>query len=66
MVGELNFVQGLQIKKCQDGIFIDQSKYVKELLKKYTLDDVKHPSTPMALKTKLVLIQLEGSIRKGL
>jgi len=28
------FFLGLQIKQCKDGIFINQSKYVNELLKK--------------------------------
>ena len=56
MVGELNFLLGLQIKQCQDGIFISQGKYVKKkLLKKYKLDEVKHTSTPMALNMKLDL-----------
>ena len=36
-------------------IFINQGKYVKECLKKYDLDDVKHASTPMALNIKLDL-----------
>ena len=53
IVGELNFFIGLQIKQGQDDIFIKQSKYVEELLKKYKLDDVKHASIPMALNIKL-------------
>ncbi|GJR91362.1 retrovirus-related pol polyprotein from transposon TNT 1-94 [Tanacetum coccineum] len=34
MMGELNFFLGLQIKQLEDGIFFNQSKYVKEMLKK--------------------------------
>ena len=55
MAGELNCFLGLQIKKCQDDIFINQDMYVKGLLKKDKLDEVKHASTPMALNTKLDL-----------
>jgi len=34
-------------------MFIKQGKYVKELLKKYKLDEVKHSSIPMTLNNKL-------------
>ena len=48
MMGELTFFLGLQIKQLQDGIFISQSKYVKELLKKYGLLNSKALNTPMS------------------
>ncbi|GJY02544.1 retrovirus-related pol polyprotein from transposon TNT 1-94 [Tanacetum coccineum] len=32
MMGELNFFLGLQIKQMKDGIFFNQSKYIKEML----------------------------------
>ena len=35
MMGKLNFFLGLQIKKTKTGIFVHQSKYCKELLKKF-------------------------------
>ncbi|KAK6163969.1 hypothetical protein DH2020_000833 [Rehmannia glutinosa] len=38
MMGELNFFLGLQIKQYQEGIYISQSKYTKELLKKFGID----------------------------
>lgn len=34
MMGELSFFLGLQIKQTKEGTFINQSKYVKDLLKK--------------------------------
>nr|GEU58758.1 retrovirus-related Pol polyprotein from transposon TNT 1-94 [Tanacetum cinerariifolium] len=37
MMGELNFFLGLQIKQLDDGIFFNQSKYVKEMLKNSVL-----------------------------
>ena len=37
----------------EEGIFINQSKYVKDLLKKYGLEGCKKISTPMATSTKL-------------
>ncbi|GJR40753.1 pentatricopeptide repeat-containing protein [Tanacetum coccineum] len=53
MMGELNFFLGLQIKQLEDGIFFNQSKYVKEMLKKFGLKDAKPIKTPMSSKTKL-------------
>jgi hypothetical protein len=34
MIGELSFFLGLQIKQLKDGIFVCQSKYLKDMLKK--------------------------------
>ncbi|GJU24150.1 retrovirus-related pol polyprotein from transposon TNT 1-94 [Tanacetum coccineum] len=53
MMGELNFFLGLQIKQLEDEIFFNQSKYVKEMLKKFGLEDSKPIKTPMASETKL-------------
>ena len=53
MMGELNFFLGLQVKQLKEGIFINQSKFSKELLKKYNMTDAKEISTPMATSTKL-------------
>ncbi|GJX57405.1 reverse transcriptase domain-containing protein [Tanacetum coccineum] len=53
MIGELNFFLGLQIKQMEDGIFFNQSKYIKEMLKKFGLEDSKPMKTPMSSDTKL-------------
>ncbi|GJT41658.1 retrovirus-related pol polyprotein from transposon TNT 1-94 [Tanacetum coccineum] len=53
MMGELNFLLGLQIKQLEDGIFFNQSKYIKEIIKKFGLEDSKPMKTPMSMKTKL-------------
>ena len=37
----------------EEDIFINQAKYVKDLLKKYSLEGCKKISTPMATSTKL-------------
>ena len=52
-MGELTYFLRLQIKQLKDGIFINQAKYIKELLKKYNLDNSKSISTPMSVNTKL-------------
>ncbi|GJR87938.1 retrovirus-related pol polyprotein from transposon TNT 1-94 [Tanacetum coccineum] len=53
MMGELNFFLSLQIKQLEDGIFFNQSKYIKEMLKKFGLEDSKPIKTPMSSETKL-------------
>ncbi|GJZ37569.1 retrovirus-related pol polyprotein from transposon TNT 1-94 [Tanacetum coccineum] len=52
MMGELNFFLGLQIKQLEDGIFFNQSKYIKEMLKKFGLEGSKSIKTPMSSETK--------------
>ncbi|XP_050916102.1 secreted RxLR effector protein 161-like [Lathyrus oleraceus] len=42
----MNYFLGLK-KKLKDGIFINQSKYCKELLKRFDMDSCKAISTPM-------------------
>ncbi|GJZ05222.1 retrovirus-related pol polyprotein from transposon TNT 1-94 [Tanacetum coccineum] len=61
MMGELNFFLGLQIKQLDDGIFFNQSKYIKEMLKKFGLEDSKPIKTPMSTETKLTRDE-EGSL----
>ncbi|GJY63547.1 retrovirus-related pol polyprotein from transposon TNT 1-94 [Tanacetum coccineum] len=53
MMGELNFFLGLQIKQMEDGIFFNQSKYIKDMLKKSGLEDSKPTKTPMSTEIKL-------------
>nr|GEX44599.1 hypothetical protein [Tanacetum cinerariifolium] len=51
---ELTFFLGLQVKQKEDGIFISQDKYVKELLSKFGFSDVKTTSTPMHTHKTLI------------
>nr|GEW80191.1 copia protein [Tanacetum cinerariifolium] len=52
MMGELNFF-GLQVKQMEDEIFFNQSKYIKEMLKKFRLEDSKPTKMPMLTEIKL-------------
>nr|GEZ88882.1 retrovirus-related Pol polyprotein from transposon TNT 1-94 [Tanacetum cinerariifolium] len=52
-VWELNFFLGLQIKQMEDEIFFNQSKFIKEMLKKFALEDSKPTKTPMLTEIKL-------------
>ncbi|GJT41925.1 retrovirus-related pol polyprotein from transposon TNT 1-94 [Tanacetum coccineum] len=48
MIGELKFFLGLQVHQSPRGIFISQSQYAIELLKKHGMDDCVSMNTPMA------------------
>ncbi|XP_050878381.1 uncharacterized mitochondrial protein AtMg00810-like [Lathyrus oleraceus] len=50
-MGKMNYFLGLQIKQLKDRIFINRSKYCKELLKRFEMDGCKAMSTPMGSGT---------------
>jgi len=48
MMGELSFFLGIQVKQSKEGIFICQSMYCKEILKKFEMEAFKGAATPMS------------------
>nr|GFA97265.1 retrovirus-related Pol polyprotein from transposon TNT 1-94 [Tanacetum cinerariifolium] len=58
MMGEMTFFLSLQLNQSPSGIFINQSKYVHEILKKYGLNTSHIVGTPMDIKDKLDLDQI--------
>ena len=53
LLGELKFFLGLQVQQATDGIFLSQAKYLKQILKKYGMEDCKPVSTPMITRCNL-------------
>nr|GEV02583.1 hypothetical protein [Tanacetum cinerariifolium] len=53
MMGKISFFFGLQISQSPRGIFINQSKYALESLKKYGFESCDPMDTPMVEKSKL-------------
>jgi hypothetical protein len=53
MMGELTFFLGIQVKQMKQGTFVDQAKYTKDLIKKFSMADAKPVSTPMSTTTAL-------------
>lgn len=53
MMGELTYFLGLQIDQKPNGTFINQSKYVFDLLKKYSFQNCSVMKTPMSTSDKL-------------
>nr|GEX84142.1 uncharacterized mitochondrial protein AtMg00810-like [Tanacetum cinerariifolium] len=57
MMGEMTFFLGLQVNQSPCDIFINQSKYVLEILKKHGMESCDPVGTPMEIKDKLDLDQ---------
>ncbi|GKA74697.1 retrovirus-related pol polyprotein from transposon TNT 1-94 [Tanacetum coccineum] len=53
MMGHMSFFLGLQISQSHRGIFINQSKYASEIVKKYGLLTTDSVDTPLVEKSKL-------------
>ena len=53
MIGELSYFLGLQIKQLKNGTFVSQGKYIKDMLKKFGMDESKAISTLMGTNGSL-------------
>ncbi|KAK2451550.1 putative mitochondrial protein [Trifolium repens] len=53
LVGELTYFLGLQIKQMEDTIFISQSKYARNIVRKFGMDNASHKRTPTPTHLKL-------------
>ncbi|GJV43505.1 retrovirus-related pol polyprotein from transposon TNT 1-94 [Tanacetum coccineum] len=53
MMGKISFFLGLQISQSPRGIFLNQSKYALEIIKKYGMETSDPVDTPMVEKYKL-------------
>ena len=53
MIGELSYFLGLQIKQLKNGTFVSQGKYIKDVLKKFGMNEAKAISTPIGTNENL-------------
>nr|GEV73636.1 retrovirus-related Pol polyprotein from transposon TNT 1-94 [Tanacetum cinerariifolium] len=53
MMGQMSFFLGLQVSQSPEGIFINQSKFPLEILKKFGMDSCDYVDTPMVDRLKL-------------
>jgi hypothetical protein len=53
MTGELTFFLGIQVKQTKQGTFVHQTKYTKDLMKKFNMVELKPVSTPMSSTASL-------------
>ena len=66
MIGELTHFLGLQIRQQDSGVFLSQSKYAKNLVKKFGLKFASSVRTPMSPNVKLTIDLLGKSIDPSL
>ncbi|KAK6145378.1 hypothetical protein DH2020_022198 [Rehmannia glutinosa] len=53
MMGELTFFLGLQVKQLKDGTFISQTKYTRDLMKKFGIEEKSSVKIPMNTSVKM-------------
>jgi hypothetical protein len=53
MMGELTFFLGIQVKQTRQGTFVHQTKYTKDLMKRFNMAELKPVSTPMSFVASL-------------
>jgi hypothetical protein len=66
MMGELKFFLGFQIKQLKEGMFLCQTKYTQDILKKFGMENAKPAKTPMATNGHLDLNQEGKSVDQKL
>ncbi|KAK1686066.1 hypothetical protein QYE76_046914, partial [Lolium multiflorum] len=55
MMGEIKFFLGFEIKQLREGTFINQAKYLQDMLKRFKMTELKGVATPMVTKCHLAL-----------
>ncbi|KAK1679077.1 hypothetical protein QYE76_039925 [Lolium multiflorum] len=55
MMGEMRFFLGFEIKQLREGTFINQAKYLQDMIKRFKMTEMKGVATPMVTKCHLVL-----------
>nr|GEV57720.1 retrovirus-related Pol polyprotein from transposon TNT 1-94 [Tanacetum cinerariifolium] len=62
MMGEIKFFLGLQVNQFSNGIFINQSKYILDILKRFKIEYCDTVPTPMVEQAKLKLNLVEKPV----
>ncbi|XP_038896516.1 uncharacterized mitochondrial protein AtMg00810-like [Benincasa hispida] len=52
-IGLMSYYLGIKVKQGEDGIFISQEGYAKEVLKKFNMNDANPVGTPMECGVKI-------------
>ena len=66
MIRKLTHFLGLKIRQQDSGIFLSQSKYARNLAKKFGLESVSFVRTPMSPNVKLIIDLLGKSVDPSL
>jgi hypothetical protein len=49
-IGIISYYLGIAIKQRKDGIFVNQEKFTREILKKFKIEDCTKVNTPVSVK----------------
>jgi hypothetical protein len=55
MMGQMNFFLGFEIKQLRGGTFINQAKYLQDMLMRFKMTEMKGVATPVVTKCHLAL-----------
>jgi len=66
MIGELNYFLGPQVKQTAEGIFISQSKYAKDLVKRFGLDGKSRARTNVKISSDLAGKSVDPSLYRSM
>ncbi|KAK6115348.1 hypothetical protein DH2020_007617 [Rehmannia glutinosa] len=61
VIGEMTFFLGLQLKQMKDGTFISQTKYTRDLMKKFGMEEKASVNIPMNTSVKMDM-DVEGKV----
>jgi hypothetical protein len=53
MMGELKYFLGFEVKQYREGTFVNQAKYTQDMLKRFTMMELKPYKTPMSTSVDL-------------
>jgi len=53
-IGLMTYYLGIKIKQKDDGIFVSQKKFAKEILKKFKMEDCAKVNTPVGCRVKML------------
>lgn len=62
-LGNLNYFLGVEVITTMTGLFLNQQKYIHDMLKKFNMTNAKEMMTPMSSSLQLKL--LDGSAKAG-
>ncbi|XP_050896894.1 uncharacterized mitochondrial protein AtMg00810-like [Lathyrus oleraceus] len=66
LIGKLTYFLGLQVKQMDDTIFISQSKYAKNIVKKFGMESEIYKRTPAPTHLKLTKYEKGGDVDQSL
>ena len=62
-LGQLTHFLGMRVTRTDGDISIDQATYIKDILARFSMEDSKAVSTPLATGTKLIKIDMNSAKR---